>query len=127
LGASGAPGEASSTGDPADQLQAAYNDLSGEIDVTYTPSCDATGHTLYHGALANVSSYLYDGAVCAVGTTGSVSFDPGPGSSFFLIVGKNATVEGSYGLDGQDIERPEDTGTAGCDLPRDLTGTCGAP
>jgi hypothetical protein len=125
--AGSAPGEASSGANPLDQMEAAYNDVSGLVDVTYAPSCSATGHTLYHGSLSNVASYQYDGAVCDVGITGSVSFDPGPGSSFFLIVGKNATVEGSYGLDWQDAERPEDTGTAGCDLPRDLTGTCGGP
>ena len=37
------------------------------------------------------------------------------------------TAEGSYGLDGDQMERPEDTATPGCDLPQDLMGTCGSP
>ena len=47
------------------------------------------------------------------------------GDRFFLIVGNDTTREGSYGLDGAGADRPEDAGTAGCDLPQELSGvTC---
>ena len=124
----GAPGAASPQAVPASQMTAAYNQGSGEIDVAYTPACDATNHTIYFGDLADVGSYGYGGAACGRGMSGTTSFDPGgSGDVFFLIVGNTGSVEGSYGVDGSAAERPEDTGTAGCDVPRDLSGTCSTP
>ena len=119
-----APGEASPPDVPADQLQVDHDNLTGAIEVSYTPACDATGQTLYYGDLAEVATYTYSGAVCAVGNSGSASFDPGPKSVFFLIVGDNGIVEGSYGLDSEGEERPEDEGTPVCDIPQDLSGEC---
>jgi hypothetical protein len=120
----GAPGEASSNADPAEQMQAAYNDTSGEVEVTYTPSCNASDHTIYYGDFADVATYGYSGAACWRGVSGSTSFDPGLANAFFVIVGNTGSVEGSYGQDGAGSERPEDVGTAACDLSRDLSGTC---
>ncbi len=119
----GVPGEASRGQAPQEQLQvSAYDKLTGDITIRYTPACDATDHTIYYGPLDQVSSYAYSGAACQVGTTGSAAFNPGPGSFFFVIVGHNGTAEGSYGRDSAGAERPEDTGTPACDLPQDLTG-----
>lgn len=112
----GAPGEAS--------LQAAYNQTTGEIDVTFGAACDATDQTIYYGDLANVSSYTYAGAACFRGNLGVTSFDPGLSSAFFLIVGNTGVVEGSYGLDGAGFERPEHLSGTACDLPQDLSGVC---
>lgn len=120
----GAPGEASSDGNPANQMRAVYNRTTGQIDVTYTPSCDASNHTVYFGDLANVSSYDYTGAACWRGNSGTTSFDPGVANAFFLIVGNTGIVEGSYGLDGAAFERPEHLATAECDLAQDLSGVC---
>ena len=116
----------SATGSPPGEpaLQASYNDVSGMIDIDYTPGCDAVDHTIYYGELGNVPTYGYSGAVCAIGTSGSASFDPGLDNAFFLVVGTSATTEGSYGRNGSNTERPEDTMTAGCDLPQDLGATC---
>ena len=109
-------------------MRATYNRTTGLIDVRYTPSCGSSNHTIYYGALADVSAYIYTGASCWRGHTGTTSFDPaGVTDTFFVIVGNTGTVEGSYGLDGTSSERPEDTFTAGCDLPRDLSATCGLP
>ena len=45
--------------------------------------------------------------------------------AFFLVVGNNGAVEGSFGFDGAGVERPEDaSATTVCDLAQDLTGTC---
>jgi len=42
-------------------------------------------------------------------------------------IGNTGVVEGSYGSDGDGSERPEDSATPGCDLPRDLSGSCSSP
>lgn len=108
----------------ANQMRAVYNQTTGQIDVTYTPSCDASNHTIYFGDLANVSSYDYTGAACWRGNSGTTTFDPGVANVFFLIVGNNGIVEGSYGLDGAAFERPEHLATAECNLAQDLSGVC---
>ena len=123
-GTPGAPGEAAP---PSAPMTAAWNGATGTIDIGYDPACDATDHTIYYGDLADVASYTWSGAACGVGTTGSASFDPGPGDVFFVIVGVAASAEGSYGADGAGAERPEDVATVGCDLDQDLSGTCETP
>jgi hypothetical protein len=123
----GAPGEASKGGDQVDQMLASYDSVSGTIDVTFTAACDATNHTVYYGDLADISAYDYSGAACFVGSTGDASFDPGLDSAFFVVVGNDGAVEGPYGVDHAGFDRPEDTGTVGCDLPQDLSGTCDLP
>jgi len=124
LGLGAAPGEASSPDNSADQMLASYDDSSGEIDVSFTTACDATGHAVYYGDLSQVSSYGYGGAVCVAGNSGSVAFDPGLDNAFFLVVGNNGIVEGSFGVDSDEEERPEDEGTPVCDVPQDLSGSC---
>ena len=76
--------------------------------------------------LADVGSYLYSDAVCNVGVSGAVTFDPGGlDQAFFLIAGNNGAVEGSFGVYGDGTERPEDaSATTACDLAQDLTGSC---
>ncbi|MDH3626510.1 MAG: CRTAC1 family protein [Acidobacteriota bacterium] len=118
----GAPGEAS--GVPGQRMRAVYNPGSGEIDVEFTSACDASNHTIVYGDLASVSSYVYSGASCFVGASGTATFDPGMANAFFMVVGHNGTVEGSYGQDRLGAERPDYAGTPGCDLSQDLAGTC---
>jgi len=54
------------------------------------------------------------------------SFDPGifePGQwCYFVVVGQNGSIEGSYGRHSSGIERPEATGIGKCDLPMNLMG-----
>ena len=122
----GAPGESSEGS--GNQLQASYNSGTGMVDATYTPACDATDHTVYYGDIDSLPAY--GGAVCGIGTTGSVSFDPGSGATFYVVVGNDGAVEGPYGerrIAGAPEDRPEDVGTAGCDFPKDLSGTCTLP
>ena len=93
--------------------------------MAYTPACDATDHTIYYGDLSGVSSYAYADAACFLGTSGTATFDPGPGSWFFLIVANNGTEEGSFGKDSVPVERPEAVGVGVCDVPQNLAGvTC---
>ena len=121
---SGAPGVASTQGITADQLQARYNRFTGQVEIDYAPACNASNHTIYYGDLASVSSYNYAGAACFRGMSGRAMFDPGAGSSFFIVVGNTGVIEGSYGTDSASAERPEDTATAGCDLAQDLSAVC---
>jgi len=109
----------------AEQMLVTSISQAGAIDVTYSPACDSTQHNIYFGDLASVASFGYSGAACSVGVTGSASFNPVLDSAFFLIVGNDGTEEGSYGEVSGGAERPEDTATALCDRPQNLTGvTC---
>ena len=109
-------------------MLAGYNKTTGMIEVAYTTSCDTANHAIYYGDLANVSTHSYSGAACWRGASGTTSFDPGAlADTFFVLVGNTGAIEGSYGKDGDDVERPEDMGTAGCNLPQDLTTPCDAP
>ena len=116
-------GSGSPPGEPT--LQASYNKGTGEIDVDYTPGCDASEHTIYYGDLASVASYSYAGQTCFVGTSGAASFDPAMDSVFFLVVANDSVKEGSYGSDGGGLQRPEALGLPTCDYLQDLASvTC---
>jgi hypothetical protein len=124
-GTAGAPGESSDPELPADQMRASWNRVSGAIDVSYTPACGASNHTIYYGELAQVAGYGYSGAACGRGTSGTTSFVPGTlDAAFFVIVGNTGLLEGSYGRRSTGQERPQDTATPGCDLPQDLSTSC---
>jgi hypothetical protein len=105
-------------------LRAGWNAGASRIDVTYTPACDATDHTLVWGDLAAVASYGYVNAVCGIGTSGTASFDAGAGSVFFLVVGSTGSAEGSYGLGAAGAERPEYPGGGTCARPQQLGAAC---
>jgi len=122
-----APGEASRQDTLLEQMHADYDGVSGAIDVSFTAACDATDQTIYFGPLADVGSYGYTGAVCGLGNGGATSFDPGAGDWFFLVVGNNGSVEGSFGTDGAGFERPQDPDSFACAYPQDLSGTCDGP
>lgn len=121
------PGEASDPDAAVSPMRASYNKASGAIDVTYVMPCSATNHRIVYGPLASLPTYGWSGMTCNVGTSGTASFDPGPGNAFFVIVANDATVEGSYGTRTGAIERPEATGLGGCDLPQSLAARCDAP
>jgi hypothetical protein len=105
-------------------LHPSWNPGTSRIDVTYAPACDATDHTLVWGDLSAVAGYGYASAVCGIGTTGTASFDPGPGSVFFLVVGITGSAEGSYGLGLAGAERPEYTAGGVCARPQQLGAAC---
>jgi hypothetical protein len=120
----GTPGETSTAGG-GQMLVTSFDKGTGEVSISYAPACGASDHTAYTGNLASVSTYAWDQAVCSLGTSGTATFQPGAGSRFFVVVGNNGVVEGSYGLDGNGAERPEDTETVSiCSHEQDLTLTC---
>jgi hypothetical protein len=119
------PGQASNPLFPADQMTViGYDDITGDLTVGFTPACDGSDHNIYWGDLALVSLLDYTGAECAIGMGGAASFNPGSGSYFFLVVGNNGSVEGSYGHDSLGGERPEDVDTPTCPYPQALTAVC---
>ncbi len=122
-GPSFTPGE-SSGGSLGLMIASAYDLQTGAITIEFDPGCVTTDHTIYYGDLASVASMIFSGQECHVGTTGSATFTPGPGSIFWLIVGNDGAVEGSYGVDSEGTERPEDIALTECALPQDLVDRC---
>ena len=119
------PGEAGGAGS---QMLASYNGAAGTISLTYGTGCETTDHVIQYGELtqAGIASYSWSGQECGMGTGGDYEWTPpaSPGSLFFVVVGNNGVVEGSYGTDGAGVERPEDALGAACPLPQDLTKRC---
>jgi len=118
------PGEASRGSVPALQMHVTYDPGTGAVGVTYAPACFATDHTLHYGPLDAIATFGYTGGACHLGVSGSASFSPGPDSYFFLIVGNDGGVEGSYGLRSNGAQRPADLTAAPCILPQSLTSAC---
>lgn len=102
----------------------AFDDLSGNITVTYAPGCTTSNNNIEYGRIANLATYQYDGQVCGVGNSGSATFALPSGSYFFLMVGNNGSAEGSYGLGRNGNERPEDTVSVACPVPQNLSQRC---
>ena len=116
-------GEAASSA--ATPLQATgYDFASGEVAFSYAPACGATDHSVVYGSLEPPNRGAYLGRACGIGTSGAGVFNPGAGSVFFLLVGDNGTIEGSYGKTASGAERPESLGLGVCDRPQVLTALC---
>ena len=105
---------------------------TGNLSISYTPACSAADHHIEFGPLQDVSTYGYSGQECSIGTSGTYgSFDPGPDSYFFVVVGDDGLgVEGSYGTSmtgGPPVERPENLLDPVCTLVQDLSQRCDGP
>jgi hypothetical protein len=106
--------------------------ISGtSVDLLYAAACGALDGAVYWGSGPITGAPAWTGAACGLGTSGAVSFDPGDpapgGLIYFVIVGQNASVEGSYGtsFDGLSYaERPEAIGVGSCDRAQAMGGTC---
>lgn len=99
------------------------------VEVSYSPAPCASGHTAYWnispGPLAGLS---WTAQACGLGNDGTAVFDPGRPASgtvlYFVLVGEDGRVEGSFGRDSAGNERPEALGLPGCDFPQQLAGVC---
>ena len=117
------PGEGAAGGNQ--MLVTAFDDGTGLVSVSYDPACEATDHAIYSGNLANVSVHQYDRTICHVGATGTADFTLAGGNRFWVIVGQNGVIEGSYGLyDEPPVERPEADLVSTCNLPWDPGSIC---
>jgi hypothetical protein len=122
-------GPGSASGPLASQMTVtAYDPSTGRISLQYAPACDATGHTIHYLNLNDLSTYEWGAADCTFGAgpTGSFVPDPAVGESIvWVIVGHNASWEGSYGVDSQGAERPPNTAAAGsCHRAQNLEPIC---
>ena len=121
LSAPPTPGEASGT---LPLRVTAFDRLSGNVTISFDPACGSTDHTLYTGNLSSVASLAITQRSCNRGVSGTTTFNPGPGSYFWMIVGNDGVKEGSYGTNRAGIERPEDSGASACNLPQSLAARC---
>lgn len=83
----------------------------GALQLDYDPAAFATEHALYSNEVAgSFGTPEWTSAICALGATGSVIVDPGMpavGAMLsFVVAGRDATQEGSYGYDSSGQERP---------------------
>jgi hypothetical protein len=112
------PGESSGT---IPLLVTGHDPMAGTLQLTFEPACLAVDHTIVYGALEGVT---YAGQTCGVGSTGVFNWSYPAGSIFFLVVGNDLSVEGSYGLDSSNAERPSFVAGPSCPLPQSLTNRC---
>jgi hypothetical protein len=90
------------------------------ITLNWFPSCSTadTNYDVNEGTIGSWYSHLP--VSCTTGGTTTATFSPSAGSSYYLVVPKASTTEGSYGKDGASVERP--SSTSAC-VPQSL-GTC---
>lgn len=119
------PGEASSEA-LAPLLVTGHDRNAGTIEVGYAAACGSSDNALRYGLLDSVASYAYTGAECSILNTSSYtwSYPTASDSLFFLIVGNDGSVEGSYGLGAGGAERPSDGVSLACSLTQDLGARC---
>jgi hypothetical protein len=115
----------STTGEGTNLFVDKSDPSAGQMTISYEPACAATGHTIHYGLLENVSTYTYTGQICNIGNDGTLhDFNPGSESYFFLVVGNDSVLEGSYGTDGFDVERPRWVAAPDCPYDQNLANRC---
>jgi hypothetical protein len=96
------------------------------VSLTYAPACGATSHTVYAGDLATLrtSGPAWTQRFCGLGTTGSATFNPTGAAVYFVVVGNNGSLEGSYGRASSGSERPAAGPGGACAYTQQLSGSC---
>ena len=97
------------------------------VNVTYIANCGDVDTTVYTGSLSTLqtSGISWTNRYCSKGATGSLTFDPGSTSIYFVVTGNNgAGTEGSYGKNSSNVERPAAGAGSPCSYTQNLTGTC---
>jgi hypothetical protein len=70
-----------------------------------------TDYEVYEGTVGDY--YSHSARLCTTGGLTSATITPGSGSRYYLIVPRNTSSEGSYGVDSNGIERPRGTPACG--------------
>lgn len=104
--------------------QALTLDKDGGQDVVLSwglSSCSVatTDYAVYEGVLGDFSSH--EVVQCGTGGSRGLTVQPGIGNRYYLVVARNRTMEGSYGLDGAGTERP--AAAVAC-VPQNLDPVC---
>ena len=105
------------------------------LGLSYGVACGSTDNHLEIGKLDDLrllGVYDYQTQACGLGASGSATwvYPDTIEALYFLVVGNDGIVEGSYGTrrDGSTLtERPEDSTVLTCNnppLPQDLAGRC---
>ena len=93
--------------------------------VDFGAACNATDHAIYWSA--GPRPIAWAGSACGLGAGPSATFDPGTppvGSVIsFVVVGRNASFEGSYGRSVTGVEWSRASGLS-CDKPQILATSC---
>jgi len=120
-GAGGTPGETSAPGlQPL--LVTDYDSATGDLSISFESACETDDNNVYYGPLDQVSNYSWD-ELCSIGTSGNAVINPAGASVFFVVVGNKNGDEGSYGRDGDGLERPP-LGLNLCGEAQDLSNVC---
>jgi hypothetical protein len=92
------------------------------LSIDYVPACgQAPDHAVYWGP-CGTSPQEWTEAACSVGSSGTAVFDPGSETcASFVIVARDGAIEGSYGKEGNGVEREP---SAACLLVQELDLAC---
>jgi hypothetical protein len=91
------------------------------IPRTGTPASSAgdTDFEIYEGTIGDFAGHAP--RLCSTGGATTATLTPASGSSYYLVVPRRASVEGSYGLRSDGTQRP--AGAGAC-LPREIAAIC---
>ncbi len=93
---------------------------NGQIQLQWDTSCAGgdLDYEVYEGTLGTFASHAP--LTCTTAGATTTTLTPGSGSRYYLIVPRSISREGSYGVNGNGVQRPQ--GTSAC-LPQSL-GSC---
>ena len=122
-GAGVVPGGAGNPGPPLTVSRVAgAGGAGGQVTLTWSPSCLATDsdYAVYEGELGDFAGHVpvvpAGSPACTTGGATTLSFAPGSGSRYFLVVPLNGGDEGSYGVDSGGNPRPASAAACGAQL-----------
>lgn len=109
---------------PQNDMTAARS--AGLVDVTYTPACFSSDHTVYAGDLDTLrtAGLSWSQRYCFLQDTGSLSFALPAGNTYFVVVGNDGVNEGSYGRTSTGERPAAGGGPGGCGYTQILSGVC---
>jgi hypothetical protein len=83
-------------------------DVSPSITLSWDPSCSTADvdYEIYEGTIGSFIDHVRVPGLCTTGGVTTASFAPGTGSHYYLVVPTDGSTEGSYGEDGDGLERP---------------------
>ncbi len=93
----------------------------GDVTLAWSASCSATDadYEIYEGTLGSYASHAP--RFCSTGGMTSKTFTPAPGSTYYLVVPRNALREGSHGRRSDGSERPRGASTC---APQEVALVC---
>jgi hypothetical protein len=85
----------------------------GDLRLTWDDSCgpDDIDFAVYQGTIGDFTGYTP--ITCTTGGVRGIVITPDPGGLYWLVVPSTSNGEGSYGLDGDGIERPSSVMSCG--------------